>query len=55
MNKKQIIKQNLNNCLIETNLTELGKKSAKALDLIFDRAQALNGIGDAEIETLAKN
>lgn len=39
----------------EKDVTELGKKSAKALDLIFDRAQSLNGIGDAEIETLAKN
>lgn len=39
----------------EKDIPGLGKKSAKALDRIFAKAQKLNGIGDAEVEDLAKN
>lgn len=39
----------------EKDVVKLGNKSAKALDIIFAHAQKLNGIGDEEIETLAKN
>lgn len=34
---------------------ELGKKSASVLDRLFDKAQKLNAISDADIEELAKN
>lgn len=39
----------------EKDIVALGKKSAKALDMIFAKAQSLNGIGDTEIDELAKN
>lgn len=39
----------------DDDLMKLGKKSCKALDRIFAAAQKLNGIGDAEVEQLAKN
>lgn len=39
----------------EQDIEKLGKKSCKALDRIFAEAQLLNGIGNAEIEELAKN
>lgn len=39
----------------DEDIIKLGKKSCKALDRIFEAAQKLNGIGDNDIETLAKN
>lgn len=35
--------------------TELGSKSAAALDRVFSRAQTLNGLGNADVEELAGN
>ena len=51
-------------CLIDENgklmfsekeVVALGNKSCKALDKVFEVAQRLNGIGDSEVEQLAKN
>lgn len=39
----------------DSDITKLGKKSAKALDRVFNVAQKLNAIGDKEVEELAKN
>ncbi len=39
----------------EKDITALGKKSAAALDRIFEAAQKLNRIGDEDVEELAKN
>lgn len=39
----------------ENDLVKLGGKSCAALDRIFIEAQKLNGLGDAEVEELAKN
>lgn len=39
----------------ERDIPLLGKKSAKVLDRIFSVAQELSGIGEKDIETLAKN
>lgn len=39
----------------EGDVSKLGKKSCTALDRIFEEAQKLNHIGDAEVEKLAKN
>lgn len=37
------------------DVLELGSKSAKALDAIFARVQARNGISDGDVETLIEN
>jgi len=39
----------------ETDISALGKKSAAALDRVFEVAQRLNHISDADVEALAKN
>lgn len=39
----------------ESDVEELGKKSAKALDRIFNAIQILNALGDEAIEDIAKN
>lgn len=39
----------------EHDITTLGQKSSKAIDRLFSIAQALNGIGDKEVEELLKN
>lgn len=39
----------------ESDVIKLGKKSCTALDKIFEAAQKLNGIGEQEMEDLAKN
>ena len=39
----------------EADIEKLGNKNAKVLDQIFAVAQKLNGIGNAEVEELAKN
>ena len=39
----------------DADVVKLGKKSAKALERVFQAAQKLNAIGDAEVESLAKN
>ena len=39
----------------EGDVRQLGKKSAKALDRVFDVAQRLSGISDEDVEELAKN
>ena len=37
------------------DVTALGKKSAAALDRVFEAAQKLNRISDTDVEELAKN
>lgn len=37
------------------DIDALGKKSAMCLDLIFSVAQKLNGLGNEDVEDLAKN
>lgn len=39
----------------DAEMGELAKKSASALQRIFDTAQRLSGIGDADVESLVKN
>lgn len=39
----------------DSEVDDLGKKSAKALDKVFNVAQKLNGIGAKEVEELTKN
>lgn len=39
----------------EEDITKLGKKACTALDRIFAEAQILNGLGEKEVEELAKN
>ena len=39
----------------DDDVLALGKKSAKALSLIFDKAQELNGLSDEDVEKLSKN
>lgn len=39
----------------EKDIVALGKKSCKTLNKIFEVAQKINGIGDEEVEDLAKN
>jgi hypothetical protein len=39
----------------EAEIDKLGKKSAKALDLLFDVASKLNGINEADQVEIAKN
>lgn len=39
----------------ESDIEKLGEKSCMALDRVFAEAQVLNGIGDREVEQLAKN
>lgn len=39
----------------DKDIPKLGKKSAKALDRIFSAAQTLNGMGDKDVDELAKN
>lgn len=38
-----------------TDINKLSKLSAKALDLVVNAAAELNGLGDDEVEALAKN
>jgi len=37
------------------DIPALGKKAAKALSVIFDKAQELNGLSDEDVEKLSKN
>lgn len=39
----------------DTDADSLGKKSAKALNKLFGKAQELSGIGEADVEELLKN
>ena len=39
----------------ESDVEKLGEKSCMALDRVFAEAQKLNGIGQSEVESLAKN
>ena len=39
----------------DADIPALGQKSAAALDRVFASAQRLNGIGEADVEALAKN
>ena len=41
--------------LFRDDVLALGSKSAKALDVIFARVQARNGISDGDVETLIEN
>jgi hypothetical protein len=38
-----------------SDIQALGKKSAKALERVFDAARKLNGLTDEDVEELAKN
>lgn len=44
-----------NRIFTEADIPALGKKSAKALSIIFDKAQELNGLSDEDVEKLSKN
>lgn len=44
-----------NRLFTESDIEQLGKKSAAALERLCKVAQALNGIGEAELEELAGN
>lgn len=39
----------------ENDIIALGKKNCKALDKIFEVSQRLNGIGQSQVEDMAKN
>jgi hypothetical protein len=39
----------------DAEMLELAKKSASSLQRIFDTAQRLSGIGDADVKSLVKN
>ena len=39
----------------DEDIPTLGKKSAKALSIIFDKAQELSGLTDEDVDKLAKN
>jgi len=39
----------------DAEMLDLAKKSASSLQRIFDTAQRLSGIGDADVESLVKN
>jgi hypothetical protein len=39
----------------DQDVTKLGKKSARALDRVFDVSQRLSGITKEDVEDLAKN
>ena len=50
-----IVDEKDNSLFSELDIAALGRKSAKALDRIFDAAQKLNGMTEDDIEELAKN
>lgn len=50
-----IVDQNGKRIFADSDIDALGKKSALALDKVFEVAQQLNGIGTKELEELAKN
>jgi len=52
---RTIVDENGNRLFTEDDVEALGKKSATALDRIFEVAQRLNGIGADAMEKLAKN
>jgi len=52
---KTAVDESGNPLFAEGDIEKLGKKSAKALDKLFGIAQKLNGIGQDDIEALAKN
>ena len=52
---KTVIDENGNLLFTDEDVIKLGKKSAKALDRIFEVAQRLNGLGQKDIEELTKN
>jgi len=52
---KTVIDENGNLLFMNEDVIKLGKKSAKALDRIFEVAQRLNGLGQKDIEELTKN
>ena len=39
----------------DADIVQLGKKSAKALNRVFEKAQEMNGLGPDDVEDLAKN
>ena len=50
-----IVDDNGERLFTDRDVVALSKKSAKALDRIFDVAQKLNGLGKADVEELEKN
>lgn len=49
-----VVDSNGNLMFTDADIMKLGRKSAKALDIVFTAAQKLNAIGDKEVEELAK-
>lgn len=52
---KSIVNGNGENLFTDADVAALGKKSAAALDRVFEIAQKLSGITKEDIEELAKN
>lgn len=52
---KTIVDEKGERIFTDGDIQELGKKSAKALDLLFERAQKLNRLSDKDIEDMSKN
>ena len=50
-----LVDENGNLLFSEQEVEALGKKSCMALDRIFGIAQKMNGVGQTELEVLAKN
>lgn len=50
-----VVDENDEPLFTEADYKELGQKSAKVLDRLFDVASKLNGISAADVEELAKN
>ena len=52
---RTLIDENGERLFTDKDIALLGKKSAKALDRVFQVAQQLNGIGKEAVEELTKN
>lgn len=50
-----VVDENGNRLFTKKDMEQLNKKSWRALELIQSRVSELNGIGDAQVEKLAKN
>jgi hypothetical protein len=50
-----VVDEEGNPLFTEADIAALGKKSAAALDRIFEAAQRLNRLAQTDVETLAKN
>lgn len=52
---RTIVDKEGNRIFSDGDIEVLGKKSAKAIDLLFEKSQKLNRLSDEDIEDLAKN